>query len=103
MSYTVLALLGVALAIIFEKLIGAKLFKSPNFYLAYSIVLFFQLVTNGYLTGNGIVTYDENQIMGIRIVNAPLEDLLFGFALVVLSMSIWSRLGLAKAEKPGNK
>lgn len=99
MSYTVLALLGVALAIIFEKAIGAKLFRSPNFYLAYSIVLFFQLITNGYLTGTGIVTYNESQIMGIRIANAPLEDLLFGFALVVLSMSVWSRLGqLGKAK-----
>jgi hypothetical protein len=35
------------------------------------------------------VTYDGGAILGLRIVNAPVEDLLFGFALVVQSMSWW--------------
>ena len=40
--------------------------------------------------------------MGIRIVNAPLEDLLFGFSLVVLTMAVWLKLdGLG--EKRGIK
>lgn len=103
MTYTMLAFAGVIIAIIIEKAIGAKLFKSPNFYLAYFIVMFFQLVTNGYLTGQEIVTYNEEMIMGARVANAPIEDLLFGFALVILSMSVWSKLGQIESKRAGNK
>lgn len=103
MSYTALAFIAVVLAIIIEKAIGAKLFKSPNFFLAYFIVMFFQLVTNGYLTGQEIVTYGEDMIMGARVANAPVEDLLFGFALVTLSMSVWSKLTERDERRAGNK
>lgn len=103
MTYTMLAFAGVVFAIIIERAIGAKLFRSPNFYLAYFIVMFFQLVTNGYLTGQEIVTYNEEMIMGARVANAPIEDLLFGFALVILSMSVWSKLGQLEAKRAGNK
>ncbi len=103
MTYTMLAFAGVVIAIIIERAIGAKLFRSPNFYLAYFIVMFFQLVTNGYLTGQEIVTYNEDMIMGARVANAPIEDLLFGFALVVLSMSVWSKLGHLESKRKGNK
>lgn len=103
MTYTMLAFAAVVIVIILEKAIGARLFTSPNFYLAYFIVMFFQLVTNGYLTGQGIVTYGEDMIMGARVANAPIEDLLFGFALVVLSMSVWSKLAQLEQKRAGNK
>ncbi len=93
MTYTVLALFAVAITIFLESnVLKTGLFQRTSFYIAYSIVIFFQLITNGYLTGTEIVTYGENAIMGIRIVNAPLEDLLFGFSLVVLTMSVWLKL-----------
>jgi lycopene cyclase domain-containing protein len=40
-----------------------------------------------------VVTYDPAAIAGPRIVHAPVEDLLFGFALVLLTLSLWVRLG----------
>ena len=93
MTYTVIALIAVAITIFLESnVLKTGLFQRTSFYIAYSIVIFFQLITNGYLTGTEIVTYGENAIMGIRIVNAPLEDLLFGFSLVVLTMSVWLKL-----------
>jgi hypothetical protein len=42
-------------------------------------------------------------IMGARVANAPVEDLLFGFALVILSMSVWSKLGQLESARAGNK
>jgi lycopene cyclase domain-containing protein len=93
MTYTVLALFAVAITIFLESnVLKTGLVQRTSFYIAYSIVIFFQLITNGYLTGTEIVTYGENAIMGIRIVNAPLEDLLFGFSLVVHTMSFWIKL-----------
>ena len=48
---------------------------------------------NGILTGRHIVIYDPAVILGLRIVYAPVEDLLFGFALVLLTLSLWVWLG----------
>jgi hypothetical protein len=73
----------------------------------YAIIVFFQLVTNGVLTGFAIVTYNGDVIIGEstpvngpppfigegRLAFAPVEDLLFGFALVLLSLVTWVWLG----------
>jgi lycopene cyclase domain-containing protein len=63
------------------------------FWVAYALVLLFQLVTNGILTGLGVVTYDPGAIAGAHVVFAPVEDLLFGFALVVQTLSWWTFWG----------
>jgi lycopene cyclase domain-containing protein len=52
-------------------------------------MVFFQLLTNWWLTSRGILTYDEKYITGLRIAAAPVEDLLFGFSMIVLSISLW--------------
>jgi hypothetical protein len=84
-----------------------KLLQRRVFWVSYSIVVFFQLVTNGVLTGFGIVEYDGEAIIGSstpidspppfigdgRLVFAPVEDLLFGFCLVLLTLVIWIWLG----------
>ena len=59
------------------------------FWLTYPIVLVFQLVFNGVLTGRGVVRYDPGTILGVRLAHAPVEDLLFGFALVLTTLSLW--------------
>jgi len=53
----------------------------------------FQLLTNGYLTSQKIVTYNPEASTGTRIAYAPIEDLFFGFALVTLTMLIWEWVG----------
>ena len=58
--------------------------RQSTFWIAYAIIVFFQLITNGILTGIPIVRYDAAQIIGWRVVYAPVEDLLFGFALVLV-------------------
>jgi lycopene cyclase domain-containing protein len=68
------------------------------FWLSYMIILPFQLLTNWWLThnrsdGKAIVMYDPDSIIGIRIAAAPLEDLLFGFALVLSVMGMWEFWG----------
>ena len=94
MSYTLLALIGVAVAITVDLgVLRTHLLRSRGFWTAYAIVLFFQLVTNGVLTGLPVVRYDPHRILGLRIAWAPVEDLLFGFAMVVITLSLWVRLG----------
>jgi lycopene cyclase domain-containing protein len=94
MSYTELAVVGVAVAVLLDVVVlRTSLIRTKAFWAAYGIVLFFQLVVNGVLTGIPIVRYDRGAIIGWRIAFAPVEDLLFGFAMVVVTLSVWVRLG----------
>lgn len=90
MSYTALAVVGVVVTVVLDLyVLRTRLLTRRAFWIAYAIVVFFQLLTNGWLTGRDIVTYDPDAILGVRVVYAPVEDLLFGFALVVQSMAWW--------------
>jgi lycopene cyclase domain-containing protein len=108
MSYTQLAVLGVLAVIALDLWVfRTRLLRRKVFWTAYAIVVFFQLVTNGLLTGFRIVRYDGEQIIGSstpgdatppflgdgRIAFAPVEDLLFGFAMVVLTLVLWVHWG----------
>lgn len=90
MTYTLTACLGALAAIgVDQLLLRTNLLRRKAFWTAYAIVLGFQLVVNGLLTGLRIVRYDRHGIIGLRIVHAPVEDLLFGFALVTTTLSLW--------------
>ena len=90
MTYTQAAVLAVVATIALDLLVlRTRLLARKAFWTAYAIIVFFQLLTNGVLTGRGIVTYDPDVITGVRVVFAPVEDLLFGFALVVQTLAWW--------------
>ena len=90
MSYTVLAVAGVAAAVLLDLVVlRTRVLTRRLFWTAYAIVVVFQLITNGWLTGRDIVTYDDAAIVGVRIAFAPVEDLLFGFSLVVQTLAWW--------------
>ena len=94
MTYTVAALLGVAGALIVDlAVLRTRLVTRAVFWATYPIIITFQLLSNGILTGRDIVIYDPAAILGLRLVHAPVEDLLFGFAMVLLTLSIWIWLG----------
>jgi lycopene cyclase domain-containing protein len=99
MNYTVAALLGVAGAVVLDLVVlRTQLVRRKAFWTAYAIVLGFQLVVNGLLTGLRIVRYDGSQIVGLRIAYAPVEDLLFGFAMVTMTLSLWVAAGRRAAR-----
>jgi lycopene cyclase domain-containing protein len=98
-TYTVAAALAVLVAISADLLVfHTALVRSLTWWMAYGIILFFQLLTNGWLTGRGIVRYSAAAIVGSqrvvlfgdgRIAYAPVEDLAFGFALILSSCAVW--------------
>ena len=94
MTYTGLALAGVVAAVLVDTaLLRTRLLRRRIFWTAYAIVLLFQLVVNGILTGRQVVRYDPAAVLGPRLAYAPVEDLLFGFALVTCTLSGWVWLG----------
>lgn len=102
MTYTAAALLGVAGAVVVDIVVlRTRLLRRRVFWATYPIIVFFQLISNGILTGRGIVRYDPDAILGLRLVYAPVEDLLFGFALVLLTLSVWTWWGGRDRSVPG--
>ncbi len=119
MTYTQLGLVAVLLAVALDLwAFRTRLVRRRAFWAAYAIIVFFQLVTNGMFTGFGIVRYEGEAIIGGsspeggvptfigdgRLAFAPVEDLLFGFALVLLSLSLWvlwGRKGIGRTPTAG--
>src|SRR3954468_5116260 len=94
MTYTVAALLGVAGALTVDlAVLRTRLVTRVVFWATYPIVFVFPLLSNGILTGRRIVIYDPAAILGLRLAYAPVEDLLFGFAMVLLTLAVWVWLG----------
>lgn len=108
MTYTQLALLAVPLSIFIDLFVlKTALVKRKVFWASYAIIICFQLLANGVLTGAGIVEYSGEKIIGSdtpvdgrppflgdgRIAYAPVEDLFFGFAMILLTMAFWVLLG----------
>lgn len=108
MTYTQIGVLAVVLTVALDLfLLRTRLVTRRAFWVSYSIIVFFQLITNGMFTGFGIVQYHGDAILGGsspdtgpppfigdgRLAFAPVEDLLFGFALVLLTLVCWVWLG----------
>jgi lycopene cyclase domain-containing protein len=99
MNYTLSAALGVLAAGALDLIVlRTRLLRRKAFWTAYAIVLFFQLIVNGLLTGLKIVRYDSSTIIGWRIAYAPVEDVAFGFALALATLSLWVWLGRRAAR-----
>lgn len=119
MTYTQLAVTGVVIVVLLDLFVfRTRLVARKAFWVSYAIIFFFQLITNGMFTGFGIVKYDGDAIVGStspdsgappfigdgRIAFAPFEDLLFGFSLILLSLSLWvmfGRWGIARTPAAG--
>ena len=90
MTYTQLAITAVVLVVLFDLFgIKTRLVTRKGYWTSYAIILFFQLITNWWLTSRGILTYDEDVILGLRVAAAPVEDLFFGYSMVTLTMALW--------------
>jgi len=103
MTYTAIAVVAALAAVGLDRWAArTRLTTSGAWWAAYGIIVAFQLLTNGWLTGRGIVRYDPGSIIGDdrvtfvgdgRLAYAPVEDLGFGFALVLTTCVVWVWLG----------
>ncbi len=114
MTYTQIAVSMILATVVLDLwVLRTRLLTRKAFWTAYAIVVFFQLLTNGVLTGFNIVRYNGDVIIGSatpvligdgRLFYAPIEDLMFGFSLVVQTMAwwvFWGRRGIQVEPKAG--
>jgi lycopene cyclase domain-containing protein len=98
--YTAAAVLGVVGVLALE--LGALhtgLLRTRAYWIAMAICYGFMIAVNGWLTKltAPIVLYDEEATIGWRFPwDIPVEDYLFGYALLTLAMLLWD----AAAPRP---
>ncbi len=95
LGYTLPAVLAVVAVCALELLVlRTGLLRRPAYWISMVIVLGFQIPVDGWLTklSAPIVRYDESHTSGIRFPwDIPVEDFLFGFALVTAVLLLWER------------
>ncbi|MEM6109734.1 lycopene cyclase domain-containing protein [Mycobacterium sp. 050272] len=93
LGYTVPAVVSVLAVIGLEfALLRTGLFRRLAYWLSMVIVLGFQVPVDGWLTKRSapIVLYNDRDTSGIRFpFDIPIEDFLFGFAMVTAVLLLW--------------
>ena len=94
-GYTAPAIVAaLAVGVLEFTVLRTGLFRRPAYWLSMLIVIGFQILVDGWLTklSAPIVVYDNRQTSGVRFpLDIPIEDFLFGFALVTAVLLLWER------------
>lgn len=95
LGYTLPAVVAVTVVVALELAVfHTGLFRRPAYWLSMLIVVGFQIPVDGWLTklSSPIVIYQQKQTSGLRFpLDIPIEDFLFGFALVTAALLLWER------------
>ncbi|MDA8197224.1 MAG: lycopene cyclase domain-containing protein [Actinomycetota bacterium] len=88
----VAALAAISLELILDK---GRLYREWSFWISLAIIFFFQILVDGYLTklSSPVVIYSSHHFSGFRFpFSIPIEDFIYGFAMIQLTLTIWNRL-----------
>jgi lycopene cyclase domain-containing protein len=103
-EYTIAAVLAVAAVVSFELgILRTGLLRTRAYWISMAICYAFMIAVNGWLTklSAPIVLYDERRTTGWRVPwDIPVEDYLFGYALLTLTMLLWDAAGDRSPERP---
>jgi lycopene cyclase domain-containing protein len=93
LGYTLPAVASVVAVCALEfGLLRTGLFSKVQYWISMVIVFGFQILVDGWLTklSAPIVIYDNRRLSGLRFpIDIPVEDFLFGFAMVTAVLLLW--------------
>jgi lycopene cyclase domain-containing protein len=96
LSYTAFTFMALAVLVFVARFV-LQVTWLPGFYVSYLILLLPFLIVNGLLTGTGlqqpVVWYNPAQMLNIRILTIPIEDIFYGMDLILLNVMIYSWIG----------
>jgi lycopene cyclase domain-containing protein len=102
-GYTLPAVLAVVVVWALEAFVWRTgLFRRTSYWNSMVIVFFFMIIVDGWLTklSAPIVLYDEAHTTGVRFpFDIPVEDFLFGWALVTAVLLLWVRNDRSTADE----
>lgn len=105
-AYTLYISVTIALVLIVSLFDASE--NTQSFYLTFLVMLVPFLIVNGVLTGSfleePIVWYDNAENLGIRIFTIPVEDTLYAFSQILLTLMLKSKLNsiVNKNKTPQN-
>ncbi|MGO4444222.1 lycopene cyclase domain-containing protein [Mycobacterium sp. 2YAF39] len=103
LGYTVPAVVAVIVVIALElAVLRTGLFRRVAYWVSMVIVVGFQIPVDGWLTklSAPIVIYDDAHTSGVRFpFDIPVEDFLFGWAMVTAVLLLWERRRLRDQPK----
>jgi lycopene cyclase domain-containing protein len=103
LGYTVPAVAAVVLVCAWELVfLRTGLLRRLGYWVAMVIVLAFQIPVDGWLTklSAPVVEYTPGQLTGVRLPwDIPIEDFLFGFALVTATLLLWERQATRREDR----
>jgi len=89
LAYTCITFISASILLFI--LLVLKVEFQRNFLITYLLIQIPFLISNGVLTGNftdeAVVIYNNSENLGIRITTIPIEDLVYGFLLLILNVS----------------
>ena len=91
MEYTYMSVLCAVVMVLIDVRSGTRLLQRPIFRVFLLVMLVFMTIVNGYLTARPIVEYGEKFQLGFRIGTIPIEDYLFGFSMILLTVIAWEK------------
>lgn len=95
LGYTLPAVLAaIAVCVLEFAVLRTGLFRRAAYWISMVIVFAFMIPVDGWLTklSAPIVIYDERHTSGVRFpFDIPVEDFLFGFAMVTAVLLLWER------------
>jgi lycopene cyclase domain-containing protein len=104
LGYTLPALASVPAVVALELgWLRTGLFRRATYWITMLIVLGFQIAVDGWLTklSAPIVVYNPDHISGLRFpFDIPVEDFLFGFALVTATLLGWEHQNRREEATP---
>lgn len=89
MEYTMAAVAAAGAVVVLDHLLGVRVTRRRSYWIFLAVMAGFKLVVNGYLTARPIVEYGSRHFLGVRLGTIPLEDFVYGFGLITLTITLW--------------
>ena len=106
-EYSAAVVVALVLVVLLEVLwLRTGLLRRLSYWLTMAVVLAFQVPVDGWLTklSAPVVVYDPEHVTGWRGPwDIPVEDFVFGFALLTLVLLLWERAGSALVSDSGGE
>lgn len=100
-EYTLISVAAAVLTVLIARKSASRLFERREFYIFLLIIVFFKLLVNGYLTSRLIVIYNPRFFLNVRIGSIPVEDFLFGFSMVTMTIVLWEHFKRVHSSRFG--
>lgn len=99
MSYTLAALLAAAITLAMDlSVFRTKVVLTRHYLKFIGFMTIGFLFCNGILTAVPIVTYNPSEMLNVRFFTIPVEDFVYGFALVTSTISIYEFINRKESE-----